>query len=112
MGPPENEEGRKEMKKVNYSRGPWETPREYRGEWVISYQGESGKIRTIAHVYDGEEFGSMEANARLIAAAPDLLEACEWALTLLKNNTTNKGQTVYKLENAIARTRRRGAVGE
>ena len=40
------------------------------GEFVVCTDKSRGKRRTIAHVYD-------DANARLIAAAPELLEACE-----------------------------------
>jgi hypothetical protein len=58
---------------MTHTKGPWTTPGEDGGERVIAFLDSQGKQRTLAHVYDGEEHGSMESNARLIAAAPELL---------------------------------------
>jgi hypothetical protein len=52
--------------------GPWESPGTDGGEYVICAKVK-GKRRTVAHVYS-------EANARLIAAAPELLEALNQVL--------------------------------
>lgn len=51
------------------------------------------------------------ANARLIAAAPDLLEACEWAMTALRHKSfcpaaEERGKCncgIFHIENAIAK---------
>jgi hypothetical protein len=43
--------------------------------------------RTIAEVHHGEDVMG-EANANLIAAAPDLLDACEALLTILEDPRT------------------------
>jgi len=49
--------------------------------------------------------GTGEANTRLIAAAPDLLEALQWALTELtepENSTADTlAETIYKATEAI-----------
>ncbi|MEA1909712.1 MAG: hypothetical protein U9M89_01645 [Patescibacteria group bacterium] len=43
-----------------------------------------------------------ESNARLMAAAPDLLEACEEALRMIRNCTENRQiETIEKIERAI-----------
>lgn len=44
-----------------------------------------------------------EANARLIAAAPDLLVACEAALTLLENSPLANSETAEQLRVALAK---------
>ena len=59
--------------------GPWKYGAELSsrtGEWLISFDaGNRGRGIGIAETRPGS--GQEEANARLIAAAPDLLEACE-----------------------------------
>ena len=54
--------------KMTHTPGPWECPGTDGDEWAICHRDRTRKRRTIAHVY-------YEANARLIAAAPDLLAA-------------------------------------
>ena len=68
--------------------GPWEIRREKNGYiigiWVpnsVNPDNEPGKGGTI--VIDGCPCGNSEANARLLAAAPDLLAACCQALDYL-----------------------------
>lgn len=78
-------EGTGSMKKGEYTPGPW-TARPYNvvsgrvAEWSIG----SKEWKDLAHVYVQDddtatecELGDGDANARLIAAAPDLLAACE-----------------------------------
>lgn len=55
--------------------GPWETPGVDGGARVICANARD-KARTIAHVY-GDSHEHMDANARLIAAAPDMAEALD-----------------------------------
>ena len=53
------------MKKHSYTPGPWE----YKGRII------SNKDYNVAYTHDLFE---KDANARLIAAAPELVEALEW----------------------------------
>lgn len=49
--------------------------------WSVCVDGEAQYfIATIENGAPGDTLGTEEANARLIAAAPDLLEACKVAL--------------------------------
>ncbi len=71
--------------------GPWEIRREKNGYiigiWVpnsVNPNNEPGKGGTI--VIDGCPCGNSNANAALIAAAPDLLEACRAILMGLGMN--------------------------
>ena len=56
-----------------HSPGPWKiaNPSPHRG--MITIQDEGGNIPSVAKVLDSH--GSQDANARLIAAAPELLDA-------------------------------------
>ncbi len=60
------------------------------GPWIVS-RGANVKpfsveaaTSTIADIYRAKGHGTCEANARLIAAAPELLEACREAKKLLE----------------------------
>ncbi len=71
------------MMKTKYTKGPWEAGRPdmatvvdgYDSKWV--YAGE--KYIAVASGRDVEAWEEVMANARLIAAAPDLLDVCERA---------------------------------
>ncbi|TCW00440.1 hypothetical protein [Biostraticola tofi] len=62
--------------------GPWENV----GGWVDSKGKDSKIICAIASVSTQEE-GIQEANARLIAAAPELLEALQDMVAIVKKNS-------------------------
>lgn len=47
----------------------------------------------------------LEANARLIAAAPELLEALEWCVNYLEHERGEDGNPIEKAEQAIAKAR-------
>ena len=76
----------------------WETPGTDGGDRVVCFRDRTGKRRTIAHVY-GQTDTIRDHNAKLIAAAPELLAACRAALQHLGSAYTVSGV----LEAAIAR---------
>ena len=63
--------------KMTHTPGPWECPGTDGDEWAICHRDRTRKRRTIAHVY-------YEANARLIAAAPELLATLRTVQGVLK----------------------------
>lgn len=67
---------------------------------------ESGALATAYYCFDGEGRETAEANARLIAAAPELLEVCTIALACLENAvngcTWKDGEHLVAAEQAIA----------
>ena len=70
----------------NHTPGPW-TLEEHRAHWT-SYIVRGGPMQNqIAQCFNWQDKGfdvSSEENARLIAAAPDLLEALELALLVIE----------------------------
>ena len=90
--------------------GPWHTPGLDDGNRVISAEID-GKRRTLAHVYGGDDYrlnvhtaATRDANARLIAAAPDLLAA----LKLADERLEELGQP----ETGVRRTMIRAAISK
>lgn len=66
--------------KSKHTPGPWEVPLNYPTE---VYKGED---HSICEVYGAENSEINEANARLIAAAPELLLNCKAILAALNQN--------------------------
>ncbi len=78
------------MSKPNYTPGPWRTGPKH----IVSSVYKKGDHRITQFVAEALESnggpsvrGDHLANARLMAAAPDLYEACELALSAFENNT-------------------------
>lgn len=67
-------------KEFKGTEGPWEFKRTGKGHFLISGIGweDFAKVYTITDGgdFDGKLADEAKANAKLIAAAPDLLEAC------------------------------------
>lgn len=82
------------MKEATHTPGPWRYA-ESRQEFYVSAGVGDDPIDTIA----GDVYG--EANARLIAAAPDLLACLEWAVKNLDTRASMFG--LNKSLEAIAR---------
>ena len=61
-----------------------QTPGPWRAEGCTVYAGESRVAQTWSDTHDGLPTPTMEADARLIAAAPDLLAALKSALEWLR----------------------------
>jgi hypothetical protein len=90
------------MANIKHTLGPWKC------DWSIQVGGniksgwqvfDSNETELVIDIPDSEE---AEANAQLIAAAPELLDACQKALSLLKALEV-RGDSVRFLEQAIAK---------
>ena len=69
------------MGTTKHTPGPWmATGHETDPRWQVFYRHSSGGLVRVAICDDDRDDG---ANARLIAAAPDLLDACKAALNWL-----------------------------
>lgn len=80
-----------------FTAGPWTMEKE--GDPDFPIWGEQFCVATVwAQGQEGE------ANARLIAAAPDLLAACEWALRVILYNLDRKEDCMSVLKAAIDKT--------
>ncbi len=92
-----------------YTKGPWEMKVEEQririgGELIKEHYGKNLKYprqRVIGETFGIDEEGL--ANARLISAAPELLEACKQVLPILIQYTPNKVGTLKQLKQAIAK---------
>jgi hypothetical protein len=95
---PENGPAQQEIK---HTPGPWfrihdhPDPRTQRSLAAIAPEG-GGFLNAIAHIYQCDDVPEQAANANLIAAAPELLEAVEGLpLTMAKDI---RGTTRYVME--------------
>ena len=68
-----------------YTKGPWKLAPFGRGVDVISDDDCGPRIIAECKARNGSELESCEANARLIAAAPELLEAIKEATRALRD---------------------------
>ena len=89
--------------KATHTPGPWIVKR---GAWEFTIGNESSKPSARLHDFmvakTPENSMHSEADAHLIAAAPDLLAACEAALSTLRGSGH---LAVRELEAAIARAK-------
>ena len=84
-----------------YTPGPWNANFTRFSRWVVGFHitdPKHGSLRPICEAYD--KMGAMNpdeiaANARLISAAPELLEALKWAVD-------NPNDDAYWIEQARA----------
>lgn len=102
------------MSAAKHTPGPWVVgPAD---DTVVTHLGKDGVRYEVAAI-DGDynepdEWPVMEANARLIAAAPDLLSAAHSALFVLRivyerSPGTNEAGAITALEEAIAKAEAR-----
>ena len=85
---------------MSHTPGPWRV-KGRRIEYGPSVAGDGWNVAEVRSDYHEP----LEANARLIAAAPALLVACVYALNELKYphpNPENRGLTIKEIESAIA----------
>ncbi len=78
---------------MKYTQGPWTFHRGNHG-WGVDKSVSHG-IRTIHDNTDGTRREEHEANAKLIAAAPDLLKACKDVLAALEKSTEATGEILW-----------------
>lgn len=74
-----------------------------KGDWMVSGEDQIVSMPSqckIANRISGWNYEELKANARLIAAAPNLLEACQLALRTLASQNIY-GKTYLTLETAI-----------
>lgn len=89
------------MKKTKHTPGPWTKSRDFKldpDKFGLGVQQRVSVIEAdpnfkIADVFDTAFPDMNEANARLIAAAPEMLEALEEALSIMRANTTSRYMT-------------------
>lgn len=90
---------------TKFTHGPWNVVNEIPGFTMIGGKTEDdGKIHNaICEVYQPEKNKQSEANAKLIAAAPELLEALNEALDQLEswNNESEDTFTMKRIREAI-----------
>ncbi len=88
---------------MSASKGPWRTD----GRRIVSEATSTILAETWSPTAYDPEHKEQEANARLIAAAPDLIEACKHALTIVNeyDETSFAGTIVLRrmLEASIAK---------
>jgi len=75
------------------------TPGPWTSHGCTLYAGSSRIAQTWDAEYDGLPTSEMEANAQLIAAAPELLEALKWALAQIPEDLDPEHQEA--LETAL-----------
>ena len=75
--------------------GPWKASQSHKGYWFIEYdQGGEAYTMTTLECH--------EANARLIAAAPDMLDALEW---LLVSDEVESPEALSVIRDAVKRAK-------
>ena len=85
------------MKHLKSTPGPWTANFDDNQPTVVNSEG---VLIADVNVFDGTE---EDANAYLIAAAPELLEACRWAITEL--TATEEQRTADTLADTLERLR-------
>jgi hypothetical protein len=85
---------------MKHTKGPWRVQKGKSVEGEYSIESWDGNIATISLMEDEPE-GIEEANAHLIAAAPELLEACKLAYEKLDNITAYHQVIFEKIHSAI-----------
>ena len=103
---------RKEVSEGKQTDGPWDSTTGYshgtavpllRDQPVIAIMAQDGDVAYVANVLDSQK--TQQANARLLAAAPDLLDACGAALecieAIMRGDHFDGDQMVSDLKKAI-----------
>jgi hypothetical protein len=94
---------------AEHTPGPWKVPAwaEWQIQTVNGRAGDTAIARTYSAPWDGRGEAETLANAHLIAAAPELLDACKYLCAEIHNGCTNKDevfmQGVAKVETIVAK---------
>jgi hypothetical protein len=99
-----------------HTQGPWTVGGTFKNGCIIAAPGKrASQIVAIVEScigYDPDPTPESQANARLIAAAPDLLAACQAALKVMcvdgENDLEEWNVTLSKIEAAIAKAEAKG----
>jgi len=95
-----------EKPKVSHTPGPWEINQRVDNPCGIDAFISIANVHGVAYAF-GDTKEQREANAHLIAAAPDLLEACKavlrWAQVMNLYGTSSEPACVDMCEAAIAK---------
>lgn len=103
------------MKNVNFTPGPWTATinLEHDGEWSYLIAHDGGRIAGNIKIDIASE--TSKANARLIAAAPEMLDALKTALEFVDSGGLGEGINAHAkatleqfLSKAIAKAEGRG----
>lgn len=82
---------------MSYTKGPWKVFNDTFNKISITGEdGNDGILRVVAQL-KGAPKETIQANARLIAAAPDLLEACEYVVNWHRDHDSGEGE-LYGLD--------------
>jgi len=81
---------------TSHTPGPWTA------HGCTLYAGPNRIAQTWDAEYDGLPTPEMEANAQLIAAAPELLEALKWALEQIADDLSPDHQESFDAAFAVA----------
>ncbi|WP_043588450.1 hypothetical protein [Geminisphaera colitermitum] len=94
--------------KISHTPGPWKVREDYTGDFLTELEiiADNSYYHRIARINAEEESALVQeqgANARLIAAAPELLAALKECLDLLTVGHNSHAYTVVRAGKAIAK---------
>ena len=84
---------------MTHTPGPWtyrKSKKHYHVEAVASVRDYGSSITTVRHVTNSDTGWTSETNARLIAAAPELLEALQLLLSIWGDRQTEATDIAYE----------------
>lgn len=89
---------------MSYTKGPWLIDRNHDGKLMGVY-AESQRRHDLDFIclIDQTSQGDFEANAKLIAAAPELLKACQRAFHVFENDTPRKCELLEQIRMVIVK---------
>lgn len=100
------------MSEAKFTKGPWVSKQQFANVWLVEKHSDGFVPHGIASVYSTVlEVGtceSAEPNAHLIAAAPELYEACESAANQIEFGRLGASELfgiIEKLKAALAKAR-------
>ena len=82
---------------MNYTKGKWSFHYFSRGLHILSTNHEDNTAKTIAKVNDEIDGDEMQANAKLMVAAPELLEALKDLRLIARNGIDDNFQSLKVL---------------